>query len=143
MPKNTIKSRAKNDRASSSFKGSAWMGDTTLNVSHQLKCFLEHEIRSLQQRMKTGYEVRLKWLPGVVRRRDGKRLAEEVRGNTVIIYADNRQEAIELVRHGFMEWVLNQQTKPYRQLINRLIALFEELQYEKKERTIDALTRLL
>lgn len=138
-----MKSHTKNNVTRSSFNDYRRMTGIKVEMLNQSDCFLEDEIRSLQKRTKTGYEVKLKWLPGIVRRRNGKRLAEEVRGNTVIIYADNPQEAIDLVRHGFMEWILNQQTKPYRQLINRLITLFEELQYERKERTIDTLMRLL
>jgi len=104
---------------------------------------LQDELYRLQQRTQIGPEVRIEWLPGIVRYQDGKRLAEEVKGNTIIIYAENTQEGIELVRHGFSEWLLNQNTKMYRQLINELISLFEDLQYERKERIVEALTRLL
>lgn len=80
-----------------------------LDQSYQV---LEDEVRLLRHRTKTGYGVELKWLPGLVRFLNGKKLAEEVRGNTIIIYAENLQEAVKLVHHGFMEWILNRQTKP-------------------------------
>ena len=104
---------------------------------------LEKELHHLQQRMCIGYEVTAKWLPGTIKHHNGKQLAEEVIGNTILIYVENPQKAIELVRHGFLEWMLNQDTRPYRQLINKLVTLFEELQYERKEGIIRALEKLL
>ena len=48
-----------------------------------------------------------------------------------------------LLTHGFSEWLLNQNTKRYRLLINKLIEVFEQIQYEEKEKIIDAITKLL
>jgi hypothetical protein len=90
-----------------------------------------------------GYELKVKWLPGRLNHHDGRKLAEEVQGDTIIIYAENAQKAIELLRHGFLEWLMNRHTKPYRQLINKLIELFEDVEYQNKEATIEALQRLL
>jgi hypothetical protein len=147
MSKNRIKPDSEAQIQSQILKKCHFIGGegtrTRLEAPIRCKQVLDEEIRSLQQRTKTGYEVTIKWLPGTVRKRDGKQLAEEVRDNTILIYVANQPEAVELVRHGFMEWMLNEHTKPYRQMINRLIMLFEELQYDKKEKTIDALTRLL
>jgi hypothetical protein len=112
----------------------------TINAHYQA---LEKELQRLQRRTSIGYEVKVKWLPSVVRHHNGKQLAEEIIGDTILIYTEDPQQAIELVRHGFAEWILNQYTKPYRQLINKLITLFEEQQYEKKERAVAALTKLL
>ena len=104
---------------------------------------LKEELQRLKQRTCIGYEVTVKWLPGALKYDDGKQLAEEVVGDTIFIYTEDPQKALELIRHGFAEWILNQHTKPYRQLINKLIALFEEQQYEKKEKIIQALTKLM
>jgi hypothetical protein len=89
-----------------------------------------------------GYEVNVEWLPDAIKYQNGKKLAEEVVNDTIFIYTENLQEALELVRHGFAEWILNQHTKPYRQLINNLITLFEDQQYERKEKTVEAIVRL-
>jgi len=48
-----------------------------------------------------------------------------------------------LMRHGFVEWILNQHTKPYKQLVNKLITLFEEQQYQRKEQIVETLVDLL
>lgn len=52
-------------------------------------------------------------------------------------------EATYLLAHGFSEWLLNRHTRNYRLLISKLIELFEEIQYEEKEKVIDAITKLL
>jgi len=90
-----------------------------------------------------GYELKVKWLPSQFAHHEGRKLAEKVQGDSIVIYAENPKKAIELLRHGFLEWLLNRHTKPYRQLINKLIALFEDGQYENKEKTIETLERLL
>ncbi len=85
----------------------------------------------------------MKWLPGAVKYKNSKLLVEEVVNDTIFIYSENPEETLELVRHGFAEWILNQHTKPYRQLINKLITLFEEQQYERKEKIIEGIEKLL
>ena len=87
-------------------------------------------------------EVEVKRIPGTVKFKDGKQL-EEVQGNTIYIYAEDTGHADELLVHGFAEWLLNQHTKRYRLLINKLIQLFEEIQYEGREKLIGAVTKLL
>lgn len=97
----------------------------------------------VKQKTGVGFELSVTWLPGTVKRRNGKRLAEEVIGNNLFIYAENPKEALRLVNHSFFEWMLNQHTQPYRRLINKLITLFEELQYQRKEKIIESLTNLV
>ena len=68
------------------------------------------------------------------------------KGTTIFIYSKNHDEVLDLLRHGFAEWLLNQHARPYLQLINNLITIFEQLQYERyerKERIIEALTKLM
>ena len=104
---------------------------------------LKEELNRLQRRADMGYEVTVEWLPGTVKYHNGKKLAELVVGDTILIFKEDPEEALELVRHGFAEWILNQHTKPYRQFIDKLITLFEEQQYEKKEKTVESLMNLL
>ena len=44
-----------------------------------------------------------------------------------------------LISHGFAEWLLNKHTERCRLLINKLIELFEQIQYEEKEKIVDAI----
>jgi hypothetical protein len=75
--------------------------------------------------------------------KNGKQLLEELVGNEIFIYVENIMEAKQLLRPGLIEWLLNQNSKRYRLLINKLIEVFEEIQYQEKERVIEALTNLL
>lgn len=104
---------------------------------------LAEELERLKRRVGMGYEVEVKWYPGAMKFKDGKRLDEEVVGDTIFIYAEDPTRANELLSHGFAEYLLNQHTKRYRLMINKLIELFEEIQYDQKEKLVSALTRLL
>jgi len=108
-----------------------------------VKSRLEEELERLRKLTGIGEELRVNWLPGTIKYRNGRILAEEVVGDTIHIYVENEEEALRLVRHGFVEWLLNQHTKRYRMLINKFIELFEEIQYWEKERLVQALERLL
>ena len=109
----------------------------------QLTRTLEAELERLKLKVGMGFEVRLKWLPGTVKFKNGKQLLEEVVGDTIFIYVEDLAEAMPLLTHGFSEWLLNQNTKRYRLLINKLIEVFEQIQYEEKEKLIDAMIKLL
>ncbi len=104
---------------------------------------LEKVLERLKERVGLGSELRLEWLPGKVKLRDGKKLEEEVAGDTILIYSEDPGRAEELVAHGFAEWLLNQHTRKYRMLINKLIEVFEEIQYHDKERIVEALANLI
>lgn len=104
---------------------------------------LEDELERLKLKARMGLEINLEWSPGIVRHKNGKRLLEEVRGDTIFIYVKDLDEAMQLLTHAFLEWLLNQNTKRYRLLINKLIEVFEELQYVNKERIIEAFSRLV
>lgn len=83
------------------------MMKTNLETVDAHQQILEKELQRLQQRTCIGYEVRVEWLPGTIKYHNGKQLAEEVKGDTILIYTQNPQKAIELVPHGFAEWILN------------------------------------
>jgi len=104
---------------------------------------LEAELERLKLKAGMGFELKLEWSPGIVKHKNGKQLLEEVRGNTIFIYIKDLDEAMLLLSHAFLEWLLNQNTKGYRSLINKLIEVFEEMQYSNKERIIEAISRLV
>jgi len=111
--------------------------------SRSCQKLLERELHLLQLKTGIGHELNVKWLPNQIECNNNKRLAEEVKGDTILIYSSSPTKAIELLRHGFLEWLMNRHTKPYRQLINKLIELFEDLQYENKEKTIQILEKMI
>jgi hypothetical protein len=104
---------------------------------------LEDELERIKRKVGMGHGVRVEWLPNEVKFIKERQLEEEVIKDTIFIYADDLDRALELVRHGFTEWLLNQHSKPYRMMINKLIELFEEMHYEQKERIADAIAELL
>ena len=104
---------------------------------------LEAELERLKLKAGMGFEVKLDWSPGILRHKNGKLLLEEVRGDTIFIYVKDLDEAMPLLTHAFLEWLLNQNTKRYRLFTNKLIELFEEIQYVNKERIIEAISRLI
>ena len=123
--------------------GKATSTSAELKDRCEIDARFEVELERLKRNVGIGFEVSVRWLPGTVKYLNGKQLVEEVIGDTILIYTENPKKAIELVRHGFAEWILNQHTKPYRQLINKLITLFEEQQYERKEKIVQALAKLM
>ncbi len=104
---------------------------------------LEDELERLKLKTGMGFDVKLEWSPGIVNHKNGKRLLEEVRGNRIFIFVEDFNQAKQLLIHGFLEWLLNQNTKGYRLLIDKLIETFEEMQYNNKERIIEAVSRLV
>ncbi len=90
-----------------------------------------------------GFEVKVKWSPDEEKFKYGRQLEEEVVGDTIIIYEEDPDRAVELLYHGFAEWLLNQHSRRYRQMINKLIEVFEEIQYEQKEKLADTIAELL
>jgi hypothetical protein len=112
-------------------------------IQTEVEAELEAELKRLKRNVCMGFEVSVMWLPSTVKHKDGKQLQEEVSGDTILIYTQEPAETIHLLAHGFAEWILNQHTKRYRLLINKLIELFEQIQYEEKERIIQALTKLM
>ena len=112
------------------------------SLSQRLQ-ILEAELERLKLKAGMGLEINLEWSPGIVRHKNGKRLLEEVVGDTIFIYVKDLDEAMSVLTHGFVEWLLNQNTKRYRLLINKLIEVFEEMQYNNKERIIEAISRLV
>ena len=104
---------------------------------------LEAELERLKLKAGMGLEINLEWSPGIVRHKKGKRLLEEVSGDTIFIYLKDLDEAMPLLTHAFLEWLLNQNTKRYRLLINKLIEVFEQIHYDQKEKIIEAIAKLI
>jgi len=114
-----------------------------LRGKHEVEARLEAKLERLKRKTGMGFEARVRWLPGTIKYKNGKQLLEEVLGDVIIIYVEDSAEATQLLPHGFAEWLLNQHTKRYRLFINKLIELFEQMQYEEKEKLIDAIAKLL
>jgi len=108
-----------------------------------VETILRAELERIKHKAGMGFEVNVLYLPGTVKYENGRQLLAECRGNSILIYCNDPDSVEELLRHEFIEWILNQHTRRYRLLINKLIEAIEAIEYEEKERIVDALTRLL
>jgi len=98
---------------------------------------LETELDHLKQRFQTGQELKVRWMPN-----SGPK-SGEVTGTTIRIYEAQPTRALDTLRHEFIEYLLTQDlVAPYKRLINKLISLFEEEMYDRKEKLVERLQQL-
>jgi hypothetical protein len=99
--------------------------------------FLKHELARLKSKFKLGSELNLQWLPN-----NGPK-SGEVGGTTIRIYEADQEKALDTLRHEFIEYLLTRDlVAPYKRLINKLISLFEEEMYDRKEKLVERLLEL-
>jgi hypothetical protein len=98
---------------------------------------LETELTHLKQKFQMGQELKLQWMPN-----DGSK-SGEVSGGTIRIYEADDAKALDTLRHEFVEYILmNELVAPYKRLINKLILLFEEEMYDRREKLVDRFQEL-
>lgn len=89
------------------------------------------------------HPVKVVWIPGEIARINGQQLLEQVVGDEVRIYSEDSDLATELLAHGCAEWLLNHHSQPYRLMLNKMIELFEQMQYSQKEQIADSIAAIL
>ena len=103
---------------------------------------LESELRRLQKLTKLGLELNVKWLPDGEAKSpiDGRPISGQVSGNTIIIYEKAEGEALSTLKHEFIKYAIsNTIEKPYMDLVNSLITLFQSQIYKNKEALVEKL----
>lgn len=99
---------------------------------------LERELSNLKDRFQMGHELRLEWLPNGNSKKSG-----EVLGSVIRIYEEDEAKALDTLRHEFIEYVLTYElVAPYKKLVNKLISLFEEEMYERKEKLVEKILKV-
>ena len=88
--------------------------------------------------LKTGYELKMLWNPDCV-----TRLAGEVKEDTIYIYTRKENEALETLRHEFLDYSISQLILPYKEVTNKLISIINEESYRMKEKLVNNLSALL
>ena len=53
------------------------------------------------------------------------------------------EEAVETLRHEFLDYCISKAIEPYKEVTNRLIRIMNENAYRKKEGIVEALNKLL
>ena len=104
----------------------------------QLQNILERELERLKHKLQMGYELKVVWIPN-----DDSKLAGEVKGNTIFIYNETGDEALETLRHEFLDYAISKVVEPYKEVTNKLIMMINEEAYGRKEKLIEMLTRLI
>jgi len=104
---------------------------------------LRKELDRLKKMANLGFELEVVWLPGVIKfSREDKALRGEVLGNKIILYDEDLDDAKETLKHEFIEYLMDQAVKPYRNLVNNWISFFQDQAYSEREKTVKALTNL-
>jgi hypothetical protein len=99
---------------------------------------LETELDHLKHEFQMGQELRLEWIPN-----NGPK-SGEVTGTMIRIYEEDERKALGTLQHEFIEYILTQDlVAPYKRLINKLISLFEEEMYDRKEKLVERLQELV
>ena len=99
---------------------------------------LKKELENLEQMagIKTRYKII--WIPKTNSTKEG-----EVVGNTIYIYSTNFTDALETLRHEFIDAMVSSVSKPYLDLINVLLSVISEKAYQKKEEIVESLVGMM
>lgn len=105
---------------------------------------LKRELKRLQQSTGLGHELSVIWLPDHKHSsKEGKPLKGQVKNNLISIYLSELSEALETLKHEFIEYLFSQAIQPYVDTINLLNSRLELEAYLKRETIVKALTNLL
>lgn len=114
-----------------------------LNQNHTLhymneKIQLEKELQRLQEITGKCKDFELVWIPKKNSHIEGK-----VEDNTITIYSQEIKQAIETLRHEFVDYIVCDAIKPYIKLVNVLLSAISRDSYDKKEESVETLLNLL
>jgi hypothetical protein len=99
---------------------------------------LERELANIKEKLQIANDLRVKWLP------TNNRKSGEVIGTTIYIYEEDLEKALNTLKHEFIEYIITcEWVGPYKKLVNKFISLFEEEIYERKEKLIDKILKLI
>ena len=99
---------------------------------------LRDELDRLKRLSGLGMDLNLVWAPD-----SGGALSGEVKGGTIYIHEESEGKAMDTLRHEFLDYCVSQAINPYRRVTNTLIKLLNEDAYKRKEKVVEALSRLL
>jgi hypothetical protein len=103
----------------------------------QIPELLEQALERLKDLTGLGRELKVVWKPG------HSKLAGEVVRNTIHIYVDDPDEALETLAHEFVEYIIARPQKPLLRFINALSLLVREQAYQETDKIAEALSKML
>lgn len=105
---------------------------------------LQAELERLKTLLHYGADLKVRWVPDQVRQSEVRQLSGEVVGDIILIYDGSEAEALETLRHEFIDYVLTTELiKPLVDLINLLVKERERETYQRKERLVKRLTGII
>ncbi len=107
-------------------------------VRINLQIVLEEELERLKRKLQMAYELKVIWIPN-----GNDKLSGEVKGETIFIYEESEREAIETLRHEFLDYAISKVIEPYRNVTNKLIMLINEEAYKRKEKLVKTLCKIV
>jgi hypothetical protein len=108
------------------------------SMKREVQTKLEAELERLMKILRLGYELRVFWVPD-----SNSKCSGEVRGTCIYLYNEDENDALETLKHEFIDWAISNAIEPYKEVTNRLIAMINEDAYTRKEKLVNALERLV
>jgi len=100
--------------------------------------FMEREFERLKRILNVGHELKLNWIPDSNSTKSG-----EVKNSHIFIYETDEGHALETLKHEFIDYAISKVIEPYKEVSNRLIALINDIAYQRKERLVEMVAQLL
>jgi hypothetical protein len=106
---------------------------------HNIIQKLDHELSRFKVEFQIAHNLKVKWLPN-----DNSKKSGEVLNEIIYIYEKDKVKALDTLKHEFIEYALTHELEIYyKKLINKFISLFEEEMYERKEKFIEKILKLI
>ena len=107
-------------------------------MANSVKNKLAEELERIKIKLGLSLDLRVVWMPD-----DDSGLSGEIKGKDILIYEREEDKALETLRHEIVDYCVSQAVEPYREVTNKLIKIINEDAYQRKEKIVEALTRLL
>jgi len=109
------------------------------------RSLLSEELDNLKDITQSGRDLEVVWSPSEL-----QELSGEVKGNTIYVYETEPAQALDTLRHEFLDYLVSEAVKPYQKvtalysaMINTLIERLVDEAYSEKEKVIDSLMKIL
>lgn len=102
---------------------------------------LELRLRQLQQILNYGHGLSVKWRPG--RARCSRNLAGEIVGESIFIYDNGEDAALQTLTHEIIEHYIVDYERHYVTLVNSLVEAFNQIQRRRRHGLVERLSKLV
>jgi len=106
-------------------------------IDANLQVRLEKELERAKRKLGINDELKVKWIPN-----GSKKFHGEVKDQTIFVYDDNLESAVETLRHEVIDYLVSKAIRPYMVFTNKMILMFNERAYEEKEKIVEKLLKL-